>query len=270
MNCCLEAVALDDKDANGNEICKEVTSEGTYTGSPGIPAGLKLYGGVQHSNALAPVPGEYRTGSVLNVKRLKALTPNNYWYKIPSWYAGTWESKNHTTYYEKNLSTGFESFPIDNTFAFGTETCGFQKDRSGQIWEYAYGKYLSVSRLEGGYVVSLVSEHEPLSLNEEEVVMRFRSRSFIVSEYSAKILRVCQRESIQTYTSVGDGVKKVDASIKEFDEDGRATRLYKVMAYKRRRQPFHCWDSYEGMNMKKLFLEYLETHGMKDRCPLLK
>lgn len=225
---------------------------------------VKLFGIVEHSPELPPVPAHLKAGATINVAKLKALTPNNQWFRIPAWFAGTWETRNHTTYYTQSLITGSESFPSDRQFAVGSGTAGFQKDRKGDIWEFAYGEYLSIWKLDGGYDLHLVHYREPTEVTNNKVVMMFRSHQCLITAYTHRVLRTQQTESIQTYTPVGNGVVRVDASVKAFDEDGKPVRLSKILAYKRRKVPFQPWDKMDGRDMRKLFNEYLESHGLSD------
>jgi hypothetical protein len=220
---------------------------------------VKLTGGIQHSATLPPVPTQLRTGASVNVGQLRALTPNNQWFKVPQWFTGTWETRNHTTYYQQALETGFETFRLNNRFALGAETIGFQKDRKGAIWEFAYDRYVSIWQLRNGFQLDLINHHEPVEITDDKVVIMFRGHEVVVSGRSHKI---------QTYTPAGNGLIRVDASIKTFDQNGKATQLTKVLAFKRRTEPFKPWDKYKGRDMRKLFNEYLCTHGMTELCPV--
>lgn len=227
----------------------------------------KLIGAIEHSALLPPVPAHLRAGTEVNIAKLKKLEPDNQWFKIPLWYAGSWETRRHTIYYQKALDTGAESFPLNSHFALGAETSGFQRDRAGAIWEFAYGEYISILDLADGYELQLVHFREPLEIADNKLMMLFRAHTIFVSSSDNKIQHTKQVESIQTYTPAGNGLIRVDASVKTFNEAGKPVRLTKILAFKRQTQPFQPRDRRQGRNMRKLFDEYLESHGMNELRP---
>lgn len=227
----------------------------------------KLVGAIVHSSSLPPVPAHLRAGKEVNIAKLKKLEPDNQWFKIPLWYAGRWETRRHTIYYQKTLDTGAESFPLNSHFALGAETSGFQRDQAGAIWEFAYGEYVSTLELADGYELQLVHFREPLEIKDTKLTMLFRAHTIFVSTPDNKIQHTKQVESIQTYTPAGNGLIRVDASVKTFNERGTPVRLTKILAFKRQTEQFKPRDTSQGRNMRKLFDEFLESHGMNELRP---
>lgn len=120
--------------------------------------------------------------------------------------------------------------------------------------------------LNGGFDVHLVHLREPVEVSDSKVVMLYRGRSCLVEAISRIVVNTDQTESIQTYTPAGNGLTRVDASIKSFDQDGKATSISKVFALRKRTSEFEPWDRMRGQDLRKLFNEYLESHGMRELC----
>lgn len=239
----------------------------TVSGGTGTSIKQMLQGRVEHSVNLPPIDQSFKSGSKLDIGRLKKLTPNNYWYRIPNWSAGTWKTDNETTFYKYDYQSQSRSFAIDPFGARGAETWGFQQDRLGQIWEYAYSSYVTVTDTDNALVVHIVKEHEPITISAREVVFRFRGIDCYVSKETARIEATVQKESLQTYTSAGGNLMKCISSIKTFDESGRPARLSKSVSFRSRILPFEPCNDYHGQKLRPLFEEYLNSHGMSDCLP---
>ena len=257
------------------------------TPSTSVPPKKMLFGKIEHSQALSPLAPAFRAGAQFDVTKFRALTPNNYWYKIPAWSSGTWHTETTTTvhlhkfkpedsYASVLASLGLgphermDDWEADTHMARNNETWGFQQDRDGDVWEFAYNNYYTLTEGERTYTVSFVKDVQVLSVTNSEVVLKYTATSLLVGKYTRRIGVAIQKESIQTYSSAGGNMRRCEGSIKVFDEDGKPDSLAQTISIQLRTKAFHQWDVLDGRDMRVLFAEYLTTHGMEDLVPVTK
>lgn len=243
-----------------------------------------LFGHLEHSQTLSPLAPALRAGAQFDVGNLKALTPNNYWYKIPLWSVGTWHKETCTTVHSQtfqpvdSLTISLASFGLaempknddwetDTHLARDDETWGFQKDRNGDIWEFVYNNYLTHTEGETTYTVSFVKDVQVLDVSDSKVTLKYLATSLLVGKYSRRIGIARQTESIQTYSSAGGNMRRCEGSVKVFDENGQPESIDSIISVQLRTAPFHSWNMYHGRDMRALFAEYLNSHGMHDLIP---
>ena len=244
-----------------------------------------LLGGIEHSDKLRPLEPGLRAGAQFDLVRLKSLTPNNNWYKIPTWNAGNWHTETNTSFHTRKYqvdswenyltSIGIRQSSSNKdlweqaTFtARSNERVGFQRDRSGQIWEFAYQNYVNEVEGDECIFVHFVREHTPIEITNDKVVIRYVGTECAVSKSSHRIGVARQKESINTYTSAGGNLLRCNYSVKTFDQDGKPERLADGIAMEIRTKLFEPRNLYEGQDMVKLFSEYLQSHGMEDLVTL--
>jgi hypothetical protein len=237
-----------------------------FLGQP-AHAQMVLHGRIEHSDSLPPVDASLRPGVAIDTTKLKALTPNNLWYRIPAWAAGTWHFEKQTNYFHYTYQTNDKLYLQDTFMARSDETRGWQKDFQGQIWEYCYNNYITETERNDAWSYHLVKYFEPLDVSEQSMTLKFVSTGILVDKTYQIIRCSSQTEAIQVYTPCAPGLIKVQLSIKSFDEEGKPIRMAKGLCYQMRVAPFSPWNVYRGKNMRALFAEYLQTHGMTNLIP---
>lgn len=226
-----------------------------------------LEGRVEHSDQLPPLEPNLKVGATFNIAKLKKLTPNNRWYKLPNWIVGTWKTEYQTNYYKYNYNSRSESFDID-TFGYrGAETLGHQKDRLGEIWQYTGSAYWTIADLDYSIALDYVQEHECIRSEPNKLVIRYAAIACQISKLDHSIIYINQRESIQTYTPDGPNLMKCISSLKIFDRDGSPEYLAETLSFKRRRSSFETCNDYDGKNLRILFAEYLRNNNLAHRIP---
>jgi hypothetical protein len=243
-----------------------------------------LFGNVQNSQSLAPLAPELRAGVQSNTVKLTEQKQYNYWYRVPAWWAGTWRTETNTTFYtHKYKSDSWANYlpivglgPQQNSGNWqlnmvmdrGDTMCGFQRDKSGQIWQFGYSNFSSCMLEESYCALDFITEHDPLEITDSKVVERFVSTQFLVSKKTRLIGAVSQFESILTYTPAGKNLVKCVYSVKQFDRDGQPEALTEGVAMRLRVMPFKPWNHYDGRDMVALFSENLKARGLADLIPL--
>lgn len=226
-----------------------------------------LQGHIEHQEDLPPLEPSLRAGSRFDTTKLKALTPNNLWYQIPNWMAGTWKTATNTDYYRYSYKTGSKNFTVDTFNCRSAESWGWQEDRHGQIWEYAHGSYVASVELDDHFGVDFIKHWDIVDLQPTSITMYARGIRIRILKQTNLIVDSEQAEFIQTYIPFGKNLRKVDCSLKVFDENGRPERLVKVLAIEQKIKPFEQHDLYKGQNMRALFREYLITHNLAHLLP---
>jgi len=87
-----------------------------------------LQGSVRLSETLPPVPPQLRAGVVFNAGNLPANDTSTGWYRIPSWFAGTWHREFETdTLPNGKVQTQLSRVDVQH---------GHQVDRRKGIWHH--------------------------------------------------------------------------------------------------------------------------------------
>lgn len=66
---------------------------------------------VNHDETLPRVPEQYQIGNQLDTAKLQAQTPDNAWFPIPNWLAGSWHSETKLIDYVQDCKTGATMSP---------------------------------------------------------------------------------------------------------------------------------------------------------------
>jgi len=246
---------------------QEATGSGAAQEDTQPPPTPQLKGAIEHVEVMPPVDERLRPGATFDENLLPTQEPNNQWYKIPEWFAGTWQTEEQTTVAVYDYAAGTKTKTRRRQMAKAQDFKGFQRDRKGNIWQFASAPF--TNRVEGDDHISvqIVRVFEPLEVTEDTVVQRFVGTTIRVSKLSGKIMDVSQDESIQTYYPVQPGIVRCNGSLKTFGPDGKPISLHKVVAYSTKVANFTPTNTYNGHDMKRLFKEFLFSRGMTYLCP---
>lgn len=227
-----------------------------------------LQGAAQHSVSVAPMPLSLMQGAKFDESAQPKLTPGNVWYPIPSWMAGTWQFKTETVtdmYVYTDTKYPPVPFTLHNEFQ---RTMGFQKDKSGQVWNFVKAPFSYTAKVGNG-LLSYINENSitVLKSNDGEVLCRLVGQDAIVNPDTQEILLSNQKECFTRHTPAGDDGLRVDGSTKIFDMDGKpkVLKLSNMLAV--RLKPFEVVDSRDGLNYKELFAEFLKAQGKANLIP---
>lgn len=196
------------------------------------------------------------------------LTPNNYWFKIPNWHAGLWKSDFQTTYYSHDFN-GAENLSTDTFEAIQERISGHQIDAAGNIWHFGRTNYWSTTECNLFNAFDLVKSHE-CSYEQNTIIEYSHSIEVRAFKKSNRIFLVRQKECISILKKITPTFIRCDASIKYFDRDGKPLMHGKNLLDYKKISNFKKYDSLDGRNLKILFNEYLESHGMVDLIPQTK
>lgn len=241
---------------------------------PAEPKGVKLTGGVQHSQTLPPVRRQLRAGKTFLESELPFIDSHDVWYRIPEWFAGIWEKRRETVTSIKPLSRAekllwaFAAMPRRYTFTAHTRIRnGHQRDAKRDLWSYL--SYPYKTRVDGDetYTIQHIYLQEPVDLRKNRVSLKFVGTNYEVSRYNNKIASVKQVESITTYIPLKQGLIKAYVSMKVFNEKGKAKYLEKHEFFQYLIKPFSPQNLRNGKDLRSSFVHYLEANGLSDLIP---
>jgi len=198
-------------------------------------------GQVEHSERLDPVSQNALPGKVFSDALTQSLVKKSSPSKslVPSWLAGSWERNQSTETARISLPSNMRQKPAGVSVAKVTDKFGSFKDAQGRIWQlYDPGK--AEGQVDRGDLVDhhVVSFYELIVTGPKSAVVEVTATHLVVNKETSKITSVYQDEEINTYTSVVDGQVRTDASIKVFDEHGKAIFLTKSVSMEARVAPF--------------------------------
>jgi hypothetical protein len=228
-----------------------------------------LSGGVVHDEVLPGLPDQYHAGNQFDQSSLEAIQPNNIWFQIPDWFTGKWHAETKTIDYVEDCETGASESPHLVVKEAEDVTHGYQRDKQGRIWEFIRVPRWQKARLAHGTGYMRAIREDVLQSDASQVVLKILNNQMDVDDKKQTILASNQVQQIGTYTPVEEGLIKLDASLKNFDSNGQPIQLQRQSALMKRVAPFQSIDNLDGLDLKKLFAEYLTSIGRQELIPTL-
>lgn len=266
MSCCLAGQILAQGSGAGLEPDSgSASGSGSVSGTEARP--VFLQGGVEHAERLDPVAPSLRAGAIFNQQALPAAMPNNDWYWIPFWFAGHKHVDYATILRDYDFQTGASVSPNKTVMSRQDLSIGFQADRNGQVWEFKRAPYSTTIERDSFFTTMMVSKREPIKITQDLVILRLVETSVNVDKSSQRILKTEQEEQINTYVPAGNGLIRMQASIKTFGPDGSPQIQELSSRIIENRAPFQPVDYYQGLDMRMLFRNYLLSHGFANLLP---
>ncbi len=223
---------------------------------------LILHGQVQHADSLPALSDELQAGSGFNSKALPQPKYASSWFKIPSWFAGSFESTQTTIDYIKDYASGKSGNPGKTVASHGQEVHGYQRDTKGDIWHYYVKSGSSMSEQARHVTFNTIDWYGPEYVGEDRVVIRVLASSFVVDKASKIIVDSYRREDIKTYEPLSNGLLKVSYTSKSFDSRGKARDLQNGRSIHRMTAAFQSIDRDKDLNYKELFDDYLSAENL--------
>jgi hypothetical protein len=232
------------------------------------PSKRPLQGGIALDEVLPGLPEKYKEGSPLDKADLQRLTPENNWFPIPDWFAGKWSGKERVIEYVESFKTGAKKTVHRRVKQPCESFHGHQQDKSGQIWEYIEIPRWKQpdSRLNRVYLRLL--RQDVLESNSKQVMLQDLHNQIVVGRDDKQIiLSSFQVQQLSTYTADEEGLLTLRASLKRFDSDGTPILMERCSMLLTKIGPYREVDSLDGLDLKKLFAEYLKKIGRSELLP---
>lgn len=195
---------------------------------------LILEGKIEHADALPPVSSQWKTGSKFDVQSLPVTgSQSAVWWQVPAWLSGTWRNVGQVKrlslkdYQHAEANAGFSTVDVKYP---DSEVIGYQEDRHGSIWTCVPTPYVGRTEQAQHMNVSIIHMSTPISITDQEVILKFLATTLMIDKSTGKIENVTQREALQTYRPIDANHIFVQASMKFFDENGSPRYESKVIS----------------------------------------
>jgi hypothetical protein len=225
-----------------------------------------LDGQIEHDEKVPGLAAEYQVGNRIDPTQLTALTPDNLWFPIPSWLAGKWHSENMTVTNVTNCLTGQSVKVHLERKEVADVVHGFQKDKSGQVWEFLQIPRVQKVSVDNGQCYLTCSREDVLRTDSTAVLLKILNSQITVDKKN-KVLATEQVQQISNYLPLENGIVRMEASLKNFDADGDPQQIQKAEKVIQRISPYEAIDSKDGLDLKQLFVEFLKKNGKEDLVP---
>lgn len=223
---------------------------------------------IRSSKSVQPFDSKLWRGNAFNkelaVHLLKdSQSTSNFWYRVPAWCAGRWESSQAKTKYMKDHRSG----KLDETQSvyqcLGRETIGHQFDRQKSIWNFCRENVWTHGKMQDYDTNSFLFYSHPLRVTQNEVVVLGRMAVFEVNA-KGRIISSYKTEVIDTMTPI-DFDDLLDEQTKlVFNEEGKPITTIKSEVIWKRSQDFQPIQNSKGVALKPLFDQFLREKGLKD------
>lgn len=216
-----------------------------------------LSGTIEHKKVLPAVPPELQAGATFDEQNIPVATASK-WFKIPSWFAGSWM---RTRVKKKVLGMVAASVADKRVRHFG-----HQVDRDGQIWHWVQipGRIVSERFDTVSYFLSRDEDSE-LFEDEEAIKIRTIWTAWTVSKRSRRIVKVEQGDQIDIFKRKGENKLRADSYVQYYNQDGKRVASQKAYWDENRVEVFHPTNYAEGIDVRRLFIDYLVANGMQEK-----
>ena len=225
-------------------------------------------GEIRSSKSVKPLDQNLLHGNAFDKEVAERLlkdtaTTTTFWYRVPSWCAGRWESTEAKTKYMKDNRSG----KVDETPAvyqcLGRETIGHQFDRQKSIWNFCRENVWTHGKIKDYETHSFLFYSHPLRIAQNEVVVLGRMAVFEVNS-RGRIINSYKTEVIDTMTPM-DFDDLLDEQTKlVFNDEGKPVTTIKSEVLWKRTMDFQPIADSKGLALKPLFTQFLREKGLKD------
>lgn len=258
------------------------------TWSFGMAFAATLEGSVEHSETLHPVDA-FEVGAQYD----ETLLPNGEnsegsWWRVPNWLAGEWQKTGKIevlSFTDLKTNQAIPSKKLNRVTYRDREVLGHQVDGQGQIWTYVPVPCIMKSMSGTTTNVNVVNKFDVVSETKDSITLKIFCVTVMVNSDN-KVISICQRESLQTWTPVNDRLVSIKDSTKFFDRDGEPiaaktmlTHTHRCGAYcpvnyidksthrPLRPNPYLVSSRAISLNLRDSFAEYLRTHNLTSLIP---
>ncbi len=221
-----------------------------------------LQGGVNISKELPAVPQQLKEGCVFREENLPPMGTSQTWFWIPRWSAGTWHRETQTDFLPNGPHTELSR-------TVNEQQRGHQVDSRGDIWNHL--SLPSKSTVESDEFINwqIATASESLVMNDSETLGRVRFVSIYVNKSDGRIAKVLQQEELRDARPDGSGGASVDVHKTIYDENGKLFTTINSHANYVLTRPFSpvSIDPATGLDLRKDFKQYLQSHGLVNLIP---
>jgi len=203
------------------------------SGGAACAQSLSLECGIEHSEFMQPVEG-FHIGSQIDHKLLPSGDDaRGHWWQVPDWMAGKWHKTGKIdvlSFTDLKTNEPVKSKKRLHVHYPDNEVLGHQQDRHGQIWTYIPIPCVIRTQSGGRTNVSVLRSFDVVDDSKDNFTVRMYLFS-LVTEGEDKVISICQRECLQTWTPIDNDTISIVESTKFFDKEGEAIYAKKTQTY---------------------------------------
>lgn len=265
-----------------------------WGGGAAFAESLSLEGTVEHSEFVQPLDG-FRIGAEFDKTQLPACEEGaGSWYPVPDWLAGQWHKTGKIDVLSFTDLKTQQPVPSKKRIHVGyptNEVLGHQKDGHGKVWTYVPVPCVVRTTQGNNTNVNVINSFDLVDQTKDTMTVRMFAVTLTVNSNN-KIISICQRESLQTWTPVSEKKVSIHDSTKFFDRDGEAIYSKVVRTHSEKcgtycpvnyidratQQPMQWQQSYKlptelrnspyvPLDLRDSFAGFLRTHNLTSLIP---
>ncbi len=243
---------------------------GKLSGMDGLQELKSLFGGLEISNKIEPLPAKFQHGHVINDSSSKKNSEYFVWHRVPNSLAGDWNTSDTAIRTrQEDLRTGeLDINPANLILTHGTDCrIGVQADAKGDIWDFgSYPRYYeAVNPLPGERSRHYTSYCRTISTDQNSICILTNDIDVRVSANDNTIIETTRSQSVTKIYSVDkNSVGSTVVEVK-FDDNGVPIARRDYISSKQR-----AADFVENKKWRKSFCDFLKAKNYFDLIPVFK
>jgi hypothetical protein len=190
------------------------------------------------------------------------LQGRDVWFRIPSWMAGSWQTKDKVLLGEVDYRTGKEKPPRQLNFGYCFEPYGLQQDAHGGYWQFE-----KVGGIPSNYHIdkngighfNAVDSYVPLASSNTKLVLQKNWHTATIDPNTNEILRADYKQSILTFNLAGADQMYVQEECTSFGKNGEPITRSLTQTVRCRVEPFKEIASVKGYDVRTSFAQRMST-----------
>lgn len=188
---------------------------------------------------------------------------STFWYRVPAWCAGRWQSTEAKTKYMKDHRTNRVDATTSTYQCIGRETIGHQFDRLNGIWNLCRENVWTHGSMKDYENRSFLFYSHPLRSTAHEVIVLGKMAVFEVDK-RGQIITSYKTEVIDAMTPVDDDNLLDEQTKYVYNESGKLVSTIKSEVVWHRVNQFKPIDDSKGLALKPLFNHFLSEKNLRD------
>jgi len=234
-----------------------------------LPASVEEIRLTKQTAKLAPLPIQIPIQN--QVHNLSAqdnvLANNQVWFRIPAWLAGKWKTQDKQLIGEINYRTGKQTPPQQLSFGYCGEEYGLQQDKNGTCWQFEKvgSQPINYKVDKNGMAhFDVVESNHPVSSSNAQLVLQKIWMNVTMNPDTQEIVGERRCQSILTFNRLDDQSISVNDATETFDRQGTPVSMRLTQTARVKVAPFQPVDNVKGDDMRTLFSQYMNIHGMSN------
>jgi hypothetical protein len=225
------------------------------------PSGCKLLeGALQQTDTLPALSDRFQVSRPFNEDMIGQPENLLEWVMVPRALAGTWARNGSVLLSVRDELTHREVFPNTQSFPRGSFIRGFQADAIGNIWDCPRARRHRFETSDDGrsaeYII--ITGGRQMLVTGPDSLRDFGEVTLVdVDLQTGLITRVQRSVQVVTRKVLQEGVVQVDSTTGSYTPEGKLLSTTVDRSYEKRTAEFVQLDTFNGLNLRKGFEDFL-------------